>query len=118
MNIEEGGVGEARATLSAAESIHSSPTDFRNADSVRRSAPRACSGSRPGHSSAHSDSRERGRSASARCASSAVALRVSKLTGRPSRRTRGGPSSEISRPGAATGATVTIPGRLPARLVA
>ena len=64
--------------LSPAVSIHSSPTALRSVDSVRRSAPRACSGSWPGHSSSQSASRERGRSASARWASSAIALRVSK----------------------------------------
>ena len=88
-----------RATLSDAASIHCSPTALRSADSVRRSAPRACSGSWSGHSSSQSASRERGRSASARWASSAVALRVSNATGSPSRRTRGGPSSEISSAG-------------------
>ena len=89
--------------VSPAVSIHSFPIALRRVQSVRRSAPRARSESWPGHKSPQSESRDRGRSASARSASSAIALRVSKDTGSPSRRTAGAPSRQIS-----TGTTATI----------
>ena len=85
----------ARApTRSRVVSSCSSPMAWRRVESVRRSAPRACAVSWSGHRSSASASRAWARSASARYASSAVALRVSNETGAPSRTTRGGPSSD------------------------
>ena len=79
------------------------PTAVRNAESVRRKAPRAASSSASGQNIAASSSRANGRPSPATRATIASALRVSTTIGRLPTAISSGPSRRMASGGAARG---------------